>query len=360
MTSFSTSLQDCENETLLNLNHSFEIIMDCKFNEKDNLLYTSHVDGKIFGFEFDFHENKLNSAAKLFGKKGSCRNVEFMNDNIVATYNTGETILLDKSGKAIWRTSKSGVGINAVACLSNNIIATGDDEGFIEMWDVRDKSNKSFSKFRDYEDCINDIYNIEEKNSLIIISGDTLGVYDTKSITSKKNKDHLLSLSDPQEENILCSKAIRNNSKIVCGTDEGNLLFFSWDNFGDCTDRMLIPFVDGFENDNSVEHIQIYQDQFAIISTSDGILKVVEFFPNEILGTLTLNSRSKSENINIECSKTTISNSNNFIIHSHGVNLDFYNLSMVDDIITKGSSSNTSSKKKRKKSTIHDDFFQDL
>lgn len=50
MTSFSTSLQDCENETLLNLNHSFEIIMDCKFNEKDNLLYTSHVDGKIFGY----------------------------------------------------------------------------------------------------------------------------------------------------------------------------------------------------------------------------------------------------------------------------------------------------------------------
>lgn len=49
---------------------------------------------------------------------------------------------------------------------------------------------------------------------------------------------------------------------------------------------MLIPFVDGFENDNSVENIQIYQDQFAIISTSDGILKIVEFFPNEILGKL--------------------------------------------------------------------------
>ncbi|KAH8585139.1 uncharacterized protein ELE39_003391 [Cryptosporidium sp. chipmunk genotype I] len=335
MTSFSTSLQDFENEALSNLNHFFELIMDCKFNEEDNLLYTSHVDGKIFGFEFDFHENKLKSASKVFGKKGSCRNIEFMNDNIIATYNTGETILLDKSGKAIWKTSKSGVGINAVTSFSSNIIATGDDEGFVEMWDIRDKSNKSFSKFRDYEDCINDIYNVEDKNSLIVISGDTLGVYDIKSITSKKNKDHLLSLSDPQEENILCSKAIRvssdnyiecisnrnstnklfqNNSKIVCGTDEGNLLFFSWGNFGDCTDRMLIPFVDGFENDNSVEHIQIYQDQFAIISTSDGILKVVEFFPNEILGTLTLNSRNKSDDINIECSKTTVSNSNNFII----------------------------------------------
>lgn len=49
---------------------------------------------------------------------------------------------------------------------------------------------------------------------------------------------------------------------------------------------MLIPFIDGFENDNSVEDIQIYQDQFAIISTSDGILKVAEFFPNEVLGKL--------------------------------------------------------------------------
>ncbi|KAJ1609778.1 hypothetical protein OIY81_2235 [Cryptosporidium canis] len=253
------------------------------------------------------------------------------------------------------------VGINAVTCINNHVIATGDDEGFIEVWDIREKGNKSFSKFRDYEDCINDIYYVEEKNSLIVISGDTLGVYDTRSITSKKNKDHLLSLSDPQEENILCTKTIRNNSKVVCGTDEGNLLFFSWDNFGDCTDRMLIPFVDGFENDNSIEHIQIYQDQFAIISTSDGILKVTEFFPNEVLGTLTLNSKNNTPNANIECSKTTISNLNNFIIHSHGVKLDFYSLSMVDDIISRGSSSNTcASKKKRKKSTIHNDFFQDL
>lgn len=110
---------------------------------------------------------------------------------------------------------------------------------------------------------------------------------------------------------------------------------------------MLIPFVDGFENDNSVEDILIYQDQFAVISTSDGILKVTEFFPNEVLGkllqsflkypkpreniliyiysaflllftpltsgTLTLSSRNNTDNINIECSKTTISNSNNFI-----------------------------------------------
>ena len=61
-------------------------------------------------------------------------------------------------------------------------------------------------------------------------------------------------------------------------------MFFSWGNFGDCNDRMIIPVVDGFEDDNSVEHIQIYQDKFAIISTSDGILKVAEFFPNEIIG----------------------------------------------------------------------------
>lgn len=52
MTSFSISLQDCENEIFPNVNHSFELIMDCKFNEKDNLLYTSHVDGKIFKYVF--------------------------------------------------------------------------------------------------------------------------------------------------------------------------------------------------------------------------------------------------------------------------------------------------------------------
>ncbi|KAJ1610117.1 hypothetical protein OJ253_1317 [Cryptosporidium canis] len=335
MTSFGILLQDCENEPLSSLNHSFELIMDCKFNDKDSSLYTSHPT--------------------------LCLSILPATDDIIATYNTGETIVLDKSGKSIWKTSASGIGINAVTCINNHVISTGNDEGFIEVWDIREKCNKSFSKFRDYEDCINDIYYVEEKNSLIVISGDTLGVYDTRSIASKKNKDHLLSLSDPQEENILCTKTIRNNSKVVCGTDEGNLLFFSWDNFGDCTDRMLIPFVDGFENDNSIEHIQIYQDQFAIISTSDGILKVTEFFPNEVLGTLTLNSRNNTQNANIECSKTTISNSNNFIIHSHGVKLDFYSLSMVDDIISRGSSSNTcASKKKRKKSTIHNDFFQDL
>ncbi|KAF7456646.1 WD repeat-containing protein 55 [Cryptosporidium felis] len=357
MTSFSISLQDCEDESVFTLGCEFELIMDSKFSDTDNFLYTTHVNGFIHRFEIDFQENELKSVSKVFSNRGSCRNIEFIEDKIITTYSTGEIIIIDKLGNPIWKTPKTGVGINAVAYIDNNIIVTGNDEGYVEVWDAREK-NKSSIKFRDNEDCVNDLCYVENKSSIIVINGDTLGIYDSRSIIKKKNKDHLISLSDPQEENILCTRAIRNNSKVVCGTDEGNLLFFSWGNFGDCSDRMLIPCLDGFENDNSVEHFQIYQDQFAIISTSDGILKVVEFFPNEILGTLSLESGSNPRNLSVECSKTAISTLNNVIFHTHGLKLDIYNLSMVDEIISKNSSNTC--KKKRRKSTIHDDFFRDI
>ncbi|KAH8739809.1 hypothetical protein FG386_002028 [Cryptosporidium ryanae] len=313
MTSFTTFLHTHSEEESTFLKDKIELIMDCKYNDSLNSLFTCHVDGKIYKVDIDFANNNIKTVTNVFSKRGSCRNIEFINDNIIAIYNTGELLKLDFTGKILWKTQKSGVGLNSVCIIDNNIIISGNDCGYVEIWDLRDKGIKPFSKFRDYEDCINDLYYCESKNSLVVISGDTLGIYNTKSIVSKKNKDHLISLSDPQEENITCTKPIRNNTKLVCGTDEGNLLFFSWDNFGDCSDRMVIPAVDGFENDNSVEHFQIYQDQFAILSTSDGILKIAEFFPNEIIGTLALNSKANSNNLNVECSKIDISYENNFL-----------------------------------------------
>ncbi|KAL7067485.1 hypothetical protein ACR3K2_20510 [Cryptosporidium serpentis] len=355
MSSFSLILHNKEDPIISRIGNTPELIMDCKFDTNYDTLYTSHVDGRILKIKYDFDGSCLISVSELYKRKGSCRNIELRNNKSIAGYNTGEIVFLNSNWKEEWKCINRNSAINSLKWISDNIIVNGDDNGYVYIWDTREKPKNPSISFKDYDDCINDICLSYTKQNLLVACGDTLGIYDLRSICKNKKKDHLVSLSDAQEENILCISLFRNNQNVVCGTDEGNLLLFTWDNFGDCSDRITIPFVDGFHGDNSVESLAMLDEQTSIIATSDGNLKIVEFFPNKIIGFLKhIRYKQKCDVSNLECSKVAISREKNIIACSHGTVIDIFDMKLVDNMI----SSEPRDKKKKKKDI--DGFFVDL
>jgi hypothetical protein len=65
---------------------------------------------------------------------------------------------------------------------------------------------------------------------LFILHVITKGVYDVRY-------QKVVQRSDEQESELSCIACIKNDKKIVCGTQDGVILIFSWDKWGDCSDR---------------------------------------------------------------------------------------------------------------------------
>jgi len=152
-----------------------------------------------------------------------------------------------------------------------NLLATGDDNGYIKAWDLR-QQNCAF-EFKENDDFISDMIINPEHNLLLATSGDgTLGVYDIR-------KGKLHSLSDTQDDELLSLAILKNGKKVVCGTQDGILDIFSWDKWADISDRFP-------GHPKSIDTIVKVDEDTIFTGSSDGLIRVVQIHPNKLLGVI--------------------------------------------------------------------------
>ena len=92
--------------------------------------------------------------------------------------------------------------INAMTLLGEAGVATGDDEGAVRCWDMRQRSVAL--KFQEQSDYVSDLLYTDQKNrhTLIVSGGDGyLAVFDLR-------KGRLWARSDQQEEELLCVRPV--------------------------------------------------------------------------------------------------------------------------------------------------------
>jgi len=160
-------------------------------------------------------------------------------------------------------------GISCMLTLDENLMVSGDDDGYIKLWDLR--SNKKVKEFHECEDFVSDMRWVPESKMLLATSGDgTLSVYDlTKNIMD--------TVSDYMEEELLSLEVIKGGKKVVCGTQDGVLGVFNWGIWADVSDR--VP-----GHPNSVETMVKLDEDTIITGSSDGLIRIMQMYPNKLLG----------------------------------------------------------------------------
>lgn len=184
--------------------------------------------------------------------------------------------------------------------IDTNLVATGDDDGVVRLWDPRSAKEDSapIQSYDHHFDWITDMLwcthldaprtrskdeppkrkraelsDGDGRSRLVCTSGDgTLSVIDVRA------KKKAVEVSDDQEDELLSIAAIRGGKKLVVGTQLGILSLWA-------PSRGLLDHVDRFPgHPSSVDTICTLDDDTVLTGSSDGLVRVVQLFPHKLLG----------------------------------------------------------------------------
>ncbi len=85
--------------------------------------------------------------------------------------------------------------------------------------------------------------------------------------------------SDDQEDELLSMCIMKGGRKVVCGTQNGVLNFWSWNTWGDISDRFP-------GHPQSIDALLKVDEETLLTGSSDGVVRVVQVHPDKLLGVL--------------------------------------------------------------------------
>ena len=212
--------------------------MDLKFSPTQNILALAQITGHVRLYAYG--EDRMDEVCTFNHHTDSCRTIDF-NDS-------GSILYVGSSDKSFSVISNGRVEgkldgahdepINSICHLENDhIVATGDDDGLIKIWDLRQAQHGTKKAcaitFKEHEGSITGMTYVAGKNMLLSTACDgMLGVWDLK-------KPELYAMSDSFEEDLSAICIMKEGRKVLTASQEGIINIFKWDWFGDCNDRIV-------------------------------------------------------------------------------------------------------------------------
>ncbi|KAK4360463.1 hypothetical protein RND71_019415 [Anisodus tanguticus] len=209
-----------------------------------------------------------------------------------------------------------GAAVNRIVNMTESTIASGDDEGHIKVWDTRQQSCSH--TFNAHEEYISDITFASDSMKLLATSlaqlkqlspmefklrtqcndlnckssfscsGD--GSLSVCNLRSSK----IQTRSEFSEEELLSVVIMKNGKKVICGTQSGTMLLYSWGFFKDCSDR----FVD--LSPNSIDALLKLDEDRVITGSENGLISLVGILPNKIIQPIAEHSEYPVERLDSE------------------------------------------------------------
>jgi len=220
------------------------------------------------------------------------RSVRFTQDgaSFVCGSSDGTLSVLAVGGEVVWRKAEShggqggtggrtGAPVNVVRPYGTGMVATGDEEGGVRLWDLRAPPTSSAPVvFDKQKDVITSLTMEEGKGTLLATSGDgTLGVYDVR-------KQRMAARSEEDEEELLSGAIIKGGGAVVTGTQDGPLLIWDWDKWvwGEGDVHGGPEKFTG--HPESVDALLALDGDTLVTGSSDGIIRLITIRPNKLVG----------------------------------------------------------------------------
>eukprot|EP00920_Eleutheroschizon_duboscqi_P006700 GHVT01015731.1.p1 GENE.GHVT01015731.1~~GHVT01015731.1.p1 ORF type:complete len:189 (+),score=28.30 GHVT01015731.1:1657-2223(+) len=86
-------------------------------------------------------------------------------------------------------------------------------------------------------------------------------------------------MCDQQDSDMQCIEIVKHGKKVLCGADDGCVNLFSWNQFGDLSDRLI-------GHPGSVDTMVKLDENTICTGGSDCVVRVVSVLPNKILGAI--------------------------------------------------------------------------
>ncbi|KAG6743165.1 hypothetical protein POTOM_054111 [Populus tomentosa] len=304
------------------------------FHPSDNLVTAGLITGDLHLYRFNA-DSSPQRLLEIHAHSESCRAARFINDgHAIITGSSDRSILATdlETGSPIARLENAHEdAIFSLINLTESTVATGDDQGCVKVWDTRQRS--CCNSFNVHDDYVSDMTFASDSMKLLSTSGDgTLSVCNlrTNKIQSQSefSEEELLSVvimkqidlakciayfrheigmgidclnpshipmehsslggGDSKKQSLirLCSCylpphillfSIVNGRKVICGTQNGTLLLYSWGFFKDCSDRFtaLSP--------NSIDSLLKLDEDRVITGSENGLISLIGILPNRVI-----------------------------------------------------------------------------
>ncbi|MBN3297367.1 WDR55 protein, partial [Amia calva] len=251
------------------------IVNTVAFHPSRDILAAGDLDGDIYVYAYSCTEGENKELWSSGHHLKSCREVAFSHDGekLFSISKDKSVHIMDvEKGKLVTRISKAhSYPINCMLLVDENIVATGDDNGFLKVWDLR--RGTAFMEMKQHEEYISDMTIDQSKKILLTTSGDgTMGVFNIK-----RRRFDLL--SEFQSGDLTSVSIMKRGRKVACGSSEGMIYLFNWNGFGATSDRFALKA-------ESIESIIPITDSILCAASMDGVIRAINLLPNRVIGSI--------------------------------------------------------------------------
>jgi len=250
-----------------------EMITDLSFHPEADMVVIGNISGEISVFNYSNDINELKKKLKI--SKKTLRGVEFDSEG-----HSLLTISKDKSLRILdtetWAVKNKYVKCHDAplySCLSldSNISVTGDEDGFVKMWDNR-SGDTSIMTFKRFDEYVSSFLHIDEHHLLAASGEGTIQSFDLRH----KKPDIQ---SEVYEGELNCMGTVRSGTKLAVGCGNGTIYLFSKDQYGLHSDQFP-------GHPDGVNAMMPITDNVIITGCEDGNVRAVHLYPHRFLGVI--------------------------------------------------------------------------
>ncbi|KAK2712569.1 WD repeat-containing protein 55 homolog [Artemia franciscana] len=333
------------------------------FHPYKEVIAVGDMDGTVLIHKYSNEENQLLYALKNHGKR-SVRCVEFSDEGnyLISACRGQKIVLVDSSTakpKAIVKEAHES-SIYCIKSINENMFASGDDDGFIKLWDVREKSFKAVCEWKDMDEFVTCIAVDEDERTLLATSGE--GTLTAFNLRQRKMKMQ----SEVYESEMNSVAFVREGSKVLAGSGNGMISIFNRDEYGYHSDTFG-------DHPDAINALIPITENIVATACEDGSIRALHLFPHRFIGVIGSHQDASDRHISYPVERLDISTCGHYLASvSHNRQVKFWNISYFEEIdVSMGEKSNRNKKKSNRKNRQDyqlpssnmrniSDFFQDL